>query len=357
MPAIVRWSSSASPIAARRVLVAQAAQERGLVELGGEDVGPEAGQPLVEARARLGHQLEHRAPGAGRRPARRAGAPARPCDGTPGRRRAPARSRSCAGASGSPGRPRSAGTGACRGRRPTAPPGRRAARASGRGRSAGAAWRSRPAPGPPAPAGSGSPRSGWCRPRALSFRVRLQHSADRRSLEVCGRGRLASPCSGGSPPWASSSWPRSASRSASCSSTSIEQRALDRAVEHAQVIAQLGVQTQLAASRPPLPDHARAPQRARPRARRPLLRRRSGSSRVKLFNRDGRLVYSDDRSIIGGCGLQGRQRRTRRSTARSCASSSTATADDGTGEPTCSRSTCRCGSRPAASRPACSSST
>ena len=41
MPAIVRWSSSASPIGARRVVLAQAAQEALLVELRREDVGAE----------------------------------------------------------------------------------------------------------------------------------------------------------------------------------------------------------------------------------------------------------------------------------------------------------------------------
>ena len=60
MPATVRWSSSASPIAARRVVLAQAAQEALLVEVLGEDVGAERRDALVEARARLGHQLEHR---------------------------------------------------------------------------------------------------------------------------------------------------------------------------------------------------------------------------------------------------------------------------------------------------------
>ena len=59
-PAIVRWSSSASPIGARRVVVAQPAQERRLVELGREDVRPEHREAAVEARARLGQQLEHR---------------------------------------------------------------------------------------------------------------------------------------------------------------------------------------------------------------------------------------------------------------------------------------------------------
>ena len=44
---------------ARRVVLAQAAEEALVVELGGEDVGAEAGDPLVDAGARVGHQLEH----------------------------------------------------------------------------------------------------------------------------------------------------------------------------------------------------------------------------------------------------------------------------------------------------------
>ena len=44
----------------RRVVLAQAAQEALGVELGREDVGAEPAEALVEARARLGHQLEHR---------------------------------------------------------------------------------------------------------------------------------------------------------------------------------------------------------------------------------------------------------------------------------------------------------
>ena len=53
MPAIVRWSSSGVADRARRVVLAQAAQEALLVELRREDVGPERGEALVEARARL----------------------------------------------------------------------------------------------------------------------------------------------------------------------------------------------------------------------------------------------------------------------------------------------------------------
>ena len=43
----------------RRVVLAQPPQVALVVELGGEDVGPEAGDALVEAGPRLRHQLEH----------------------------------------------------------------------------------------------------------------------------------------------------------------------------------------------------------------------------------------------------------------------------------------------------------
>ena len=61
MPAIVRWSSRASPIP--RVGSSCRSRRRNSASSSslGQDVGPERGQPLVEARARLGHQLQHRA--------------------------------------------------------------------------------------------------------------------------------------------------------------------------------------------------------------------------------------------------------------------------------------------------------
>ena len=82
-------------------------------------------------------------------------------------RRARATCRSCAGASGSPARSRSAGTGACRARRPrvTAWPGeplRPAVAAEARVRRLDRVRHV----ALPAPAGSCSPRSGWCRLRA-----------------------------------------------------------------------------------------------------------------------------------------------------------------------------------------------
>ena len=168
IPATVRWSSTASPIA-RGVVLAQPPQVAVVVELGGEDVRAEGRDALVEARARLRHQLEHGAvelhdlgvaaaqhePGGARRRA-----------STAARARTRARSPSCAGASGWSGRPRSAGTDACRGRRPSAPRAPPGALASGRGRSGRAASRARRGRGPRAPAGCARRRSGSCRPQA-----------------------------------------------------------------------------------------------------------------------------------------------------------------------------------------------
>ena len=142
-PAIVRWSSRASPIGARRVVLAQPAQEAALVELGGEDVGPEAGEALVEARAGRGHAARARA----RRTARRRGRAARSTSHARRGERAPAltvavdapRAGHAQVRVDDAGRPRSAGTGACRGRRRPRPRARPAARASGRRRSAGGA--------------------------------------------------------------------------------------------------------------------------------------------------------------------------------------------------------------------------
>ena len=126
-----------SPASGRRRAAAR--RKRVSVELLGEHVGAERREPLVEARAALGHQLEHRAveldhlvPARAQhepRPARRAPpAPAVAVDAPRAGHRA--------GASAAPGRPRSAGTGACRACRPRSPRGRRGARASGR-----SAWR------------------------------------------------------------------------------------------------------------------------------------------------------------------------------------------------------------------------
>ena len=134
--------------------------------------GPRAGDALVEAGPRLGHQLEHgaielhgpRTPrGAEHEPGEREAS-----GSSAGRARRRATSRSSAGASGSSAPPpRSAGTGACRGRPPSPPRGPPGAPPSGRASEARVREsRARRARGPPAPGGCGAPRSGSCRPRA-----------------------------------------------------------------------------------------------------------------------------------------------------------------------------------------------
>ena len=59
IPARMRWSSRASPIP--RVGSSSRSRRRNgrLVEVLGHDVGPQSGQPQVEAGARVGHQLQH----------------------------------------------------------------------------------------------------------------------------------------------------------------------------------------------------------------------------------------------------------------------------------------------------------
>jgi diguanylate cyclase (GGDEF)-like protein len=84
----------------------------------------------------------------------------------------------------------------------------------------------------------------------------------------------------------------------------IEQRGLDHAVQNARLIGEVGVQTQLQHGdlRYPIPLK-----------RLSEIDRRIGARffddndilTVKLFNRDGRLVYSDDRTIIGGHAFKG----------------------------------------------------
>ena len=61
IPAIVRWSSSASPIGRVGSSSRRRRRNFALVELAGEDVRAEAGDPLVQPGARVGHQLQHRA--------------------------------------------------------------------------------------------------------------------------------------------------------------------------------------------------------------------------------------------------------------------------------------------------------
>ena len=84
----------------------------------------------------------------------------------------------------------------------------------------------------------------------------------------------------------------------------IEQRALDHAVQNARLIGEVGVQTQLQ------PGDLRYPislERLEQIDRQIGTRffDSNGILTVKLFNRDGRLVYSDDRTIIGGHAFKG----------------------------------------------------
>ena len=291
IPATVRCCEHGVADRPRGVVLAQPPQVALVVELGGEDVGPEAGDALVEARPRLRHQLEHgavelhdlgAARGAGR--ARRRGASA----SSAARARRRATSPSSAGASGSSARPRSAGTGACRGRPPRRPRGPPGAPASGRARSAGAGSRARRARGPPAPAGCGARRSGSCRPRAClpaygGLQVRLinrrstsQMRNRRPRLSLLGQFSLLSLLLivglGGV--------------LATVLESQIEHRALANAEQIARVTAQVGVAPRLVRARPHAPAVAAAavaarhraapgrPQRRRARAREDLQRAR-----------------------------------------------------------------------------------
>jgi diguanylate cyclase (GGDEF)-like protein len=84
----------------------------------------------------------------------------------------------------------------------------------------------------------------------------------------------------------------------------IERRALERAVQHADVMARLSVQPHLVGGDLHYPISLE---------RMIELDRRVGKrffedigiQRVKLFNRDGRIVYSDDRTIVGGHAFKG----------------------------------------------------
>ena len=156
---------------ARRVVLAQPPEERGLVELGREDVRAELREAPVEAGAGGGHQLEHRAVDLRHDLARRGGSPATRCAGSGSRRRGRATCRSSAGASGSRSPPSKRRNRClpCASTPVTAWPGqllRPAVAAEARVRRLDRVR----ARGPPARAGSCSPRSGWCRPPA-SLRV------------------------------------------------------------------------------------------------------------------------------------------------------------------------------------------
>ena len=78
----------------------------------------------------------------------------------------------------------------------------------------------------------------------------------------------------------------------------IERRAQERAVSNAQVLAQVGLQTQLRSADLRYPNSL---QRLSELDRQVGTRyfRSNGILRIKLFNRDHRLVYSNDRTIIG----------------------------------------------------------
>jgi len=84
----------------------------------------------------------------------------------------------------------------------------------------------------------------------------------------------------------------------------IEQRALNRAVQHAEAMAQLSVQPHLVEGdlRYPisLERLAELDHRVGKRFFADI-----GIRNVKLFNRDGRLVYSDDRTLTGGYAFKG----------------------------------------------------
>jgi diguanylate cyclase (GGDEF)-like protein len=112
----------------------------------------------------------------------------------------------------------------------------------------------------------------------------------------------------------------------------IEQRALDHAVQNARVIAEVGVQTQLQTGdlRYPIPLERLEEIDSRIGVR---FFDANGIETVKLFNRDGRLVYSDDRAIVGGWAFKGGNVYTALS-GEIVSNLEHGTADDGSGERT-----------------------
>ena len=84
----------------------------------------------------------------------------------------------------------------------------------------------------------------------------------------------------------------------------IEQRALEHAVQNSRVIAEVGVQSQLRTGdmRYPIPLKRLNEIDDEIGAR---FFDENGILTVKLFNRDGRLVYSNDRTIVGGHAFKG----------------------------------------------------
>jgi diguanylate cyclase (GGDEF)-like protein len=112
----------------------------------------------------------------------------------------------------------------------------------------------------------------------------------------------------------------------------IEQRALDHAVQNARVIAEVGVQTQLQTGdlRYPIPLERLEEIDSRIGVR---FFDANGIETVKLFNRDGRLVYTDDRAIVGGWAFKGGNVYTALS-GEIVSNLENGTADDGSGERT-----------------------
>jgi diguanylate cyclase (GGDEF)-like protein len=84
----------------------------------------------------------------------------------------------------------------------------------------------------------------------------------------------------------------------------IEQRALERAVQHAEVMAQLSVQPHLVEGDLRYPTSLERLEELDRRVGKRFFND-IGIRTVKLFNRDGRLVYSNDRTIIGGHAFKG----------------------------------------------------
>jgi diguanylate cyclase (GGDEF)-like protein len=84
----------------------------------------------------------------------------------------------------------------------------------------------------------------------------------------------------------------------------IEQRALEHAVQNARVMAEVGVQTRLQTGDLRYPISLERLDQIDSQIGVRFFDT-NGIETVKLFNRDGRLVYSDDRTIIGGWAFKG----------------------------------------------------
>jgi diguanylate cyclase (GGDEF)-like protein len=84
----------------------------------------------------------------------------------------------------------------------------------------------------------------------------------------------------------------------------IEQRALNRAVQHAEIMAQLSVQPHLVHGDFHYPISLERLNELDRRVGKRFFED-IGIRTVKLFNRDGRLVYSNDRTIVGGYAFKG----------------------------------------------------